>query len=165
MRRHKNVINLDEAESSERLMGERFGGAVKKLGVESGAAMIGCNYFEIAPGRALCPHHWHAANEEAIFIIEGEGTMRLGEESFPVRAGDYVTFPTGPQSAHQLNNTSDAVIRYLCFSTKLNTEVVGYPDSNKTAAIAGPDNSERWVAKWFPSDADVGYFEGEKTER
>jgi len=162
MRRHKNVINVAEAESAERLTGSRFGGAVKKLGVLAGGEKIGCNYFEIPPGRALCPHHWHASNEEAIFVIEGEGTMRIGSEEVPVRSGDYVAFPTGPETAHQLVNSGEAPLRYLCLSTKNPVEVVGYPDSKKIGALAGAAGSaDKWVGKFFPDDADVDYFVGE----
>ena len=164
MRRHANVVNLDEVDSAERLNGKRFGGSHKGIGKESGSIGLGCNYFEVPPGRAWFPHHWHAANEESIFITEGTGTMRIGDEEVVVRSGDYISFPPGPDSAHQLINTSEEPLRYLCFSTKNSVEVVGYPDSKKIAALAGDPmgpSDERWAASWFPEDAAVGYFVGE----
>lgn len=162
-RRHPNVANIDEVESNERLSGNRFGGSHKRLGKATGSAGIGCSLFEVPPGRALCPFHYHTANEESIFVLEGEGTMRIGDDEVAIRAGDYITFPVGPDHAHQLNNTGETPIRYLCFSTLLPTEVVGYPDSDKIAAVGyPPDGSETpWVAKWFPADAAVDYFHGE----
>jgi uncharacterized cupin superfamily protein len=39
--------------------------------------------------------------------------------------------PGGPETAHQIVNTSSRDIRYLAVSTMLMPEVVEYPDSNK----------------------------------
>src|SRR2546427_13010010 len=68
--------------------------------------------------------------------LEGEGSARIGDATVRLRAGDYVTFPTGPESAHILTNTGAGPLRYLCFSTLPTTEVVGYPDSKKIGAMA-----------------------------
>lgn len=40
-------------------------------------------------------HHFHASHTECIYIIEGEGTMELGEAIFPVKPGDFIQVPKG----------------------------------------------------------------------
>ena len=167
-RRHPHVVNLDEIEPRERLAGARWGARHRALGAAAARRQIGCGWFEVPPGRAAMPRHWHGAAEEALFILEGAGTLRIGEDTVAVRAGDWVAFPVGPDTAHRLDNTGDAPLRYLALSTQQPTDVVGYPDSGKIAAFSAPEGTRlgdpRWVAKWFPGDADVGYFHGEEME-
>jgi uncharacterized cupin superfamily protein len=82
-----------------------------------------------------------------------------------IRAGDYVTFPTGPDGAHQIVNTGASPLRYLAFSTLLPTEVVGYPDSEKIGVLATSRFGEApWVRSIFRLKDEVGYYDGEKTD-
>ena len=72
------------------------------------------------------------------FVIQGEGTLRYGEESRRIRAGDVICCPTGgPESAHQIINDSDATLSYLSVSTMMPAEVCEYPDSKKIGAFGG----------------------------
>jgi uncharacterized cupin superfamily protein len=165
-RRHPHIVNLDEVEPRKTTQGTRFGAAMKHVGRATGARGIGCTYFEIEPGRTAFPHHYHCVNEEAAYILEGEGRQRIGDTSVPVRAGDFITYPTGPAHAHQLVNTGRTPLRYLCFSTLSAAEVVGYPDSKKLAAAAAPSYEEamggkHWVRIIVREDAGIGYYDGE----
>jgi uncharacterized cupin superfamily protein len=164
--RHPNVIHLDDVPAMSREKGSKFGFSAKQLGEPTGAEQIGCNWFEVPPGRTAFPCHYHCAMEETVFILEGEGTARIGKDEVPVRAGHYLSYPVGPDHAHQLINTGSGPLRYLCFSTKATAEVVGYPDSNKVGAMGarrGAPFGDRWVGSWFPADAGVDYYEGEET--
>lgn len=165
-RRHPSVINLSEAESRTTEKGTRFGFTNKVLGHATGATGIGCSWYEVPPGRTAFPFHYHCANEEALFILEGEGSLRIGEERVSVSAGDYVTLVPGPDHAHQLINTGSAPLRYLCMSTLGTTaEVVGYPDSNKVGVLAVRKGWKfpeppliRLICK---AGASLDYYEGE----
>ena len=128
------------------------------------ANQLGCNWFEVPPGCTSFPMHYHCAIEEAVFVLQGRGTLRLGDQEVEVRGGDWITLLAGPDGAHQLLNTGDAPLTYLCFSNKVRADVVGYPDSNKIAAMASPSNdffAPPWVRAVFRADSTVGYFEGE----
>ena len=60
------------------------------------------------------PFHSHRVNEEMFYVVAGEGEVRLGTERFPIRAGDVIACPPGgPETAHQIINTSNAELRYL----------------------------------------------------
>lgn len=163
-RRHANVVNLDEVAPIEQ---ERagFACAARRLADQTGAADLGATYYEIPPGKTAFPAHYHCATEEAVFVIEGRGTLRIGDERVAVRAGDFLSFPIGPEHAHQLANDGDRPLRYLCISTVQTADVIGYPDSGKIGVIGTPRGapwSECWVAKWFRGDTDVDYFDGEE---
>ena len=132
-RRHMQVVNLTEVESRSIGMGSKFGASIKQIALPTGARGIGCSWYEVPPGKGAFPHHFHCANEEAIFVLDGEGTMRIGNDIVAVRSGDYITFPIGPQSAHQLRNTGTQALRYLCLSTMSTAEVLAIPIQKKSA--------------------------------
>lgn len=50
--------------------------------------------------------HRHDHCEEICFVLTGEGVATVGDESRPVREGNYHYIPTGVE--HWLCNTSDA---------------------------------------------------------
>ena len=162
-RRHPRVVNLAEAESRPWMVtGTKLGSTARRLGPLVGAQKLGCSWFEIEPGRAAFPFHWHAANEELIYVLDGEGTLRIGNDRVPVRGGDIIGMPPGPSAAHQLLNTGTAPLRYLCISTMLNVEVVGYPDSKKIGAMAAPTpGDEAWVRQMYFETDQKGYLDGE----
>jgi uncharacterized cupin superfamily protein len=162
--RHPQVTHVEDAEARTMSQGSRFGATIRPLGRATGATWLGCNHFEVEPGRTAFPHHYHCAIEEAVFILEGEGTLRLGDETMRVRAGDYVSFPAGPDHAHQITNSGPTPLKYLCVSTRSRTDVVGYPDSKKVAAMAGPSFDfldPPWLRAIYKQGTEVGYYDGE----
>ncbi len=168
-RRHPRVVNLDELEPKSSEKGTRFGATRRPLGAATGAAGLGCTHFEVPPGRTAFPHHFHCVLDEAIYILDGEGTLRVGEARVPVRAGDYINLPPGPDAAHQLLNSGTTPLRYLCFSTMSPVEVVGYPDSKKVAAratesAATAQKGQYWVSQIVRAGESLDYYDGEQTE-
>ena len=79
------------------------------------------------PGCRAWPYHYHLANEEAVYVLEGSGTLRIGGEEISISEGDYVALPARAQAAHQIVNDSEVVLRSLCFSTILESDVMIYP--------------------------------------
>ncbi len=161
---HPNIVNTADLEWNTRAHEPRFQCEHKPLAARAGGRELGCGLFRIQPGKTAFPIHFHHANEEAIYFIAGEGTLRLGEESHPVEAGDYIVFPAGGQ-AHQLINSSQRPLEYLCMSTMIQPEVVEYPDSGKIGVRADPPEREGQgrgrLHKNFLGDSDVDYYEGE----
>ena len=174
MARHKHVINIKDIEEKEVDVEDKFHHAVKGLGSSTGGEQLGCSYFRVAPGKYAFPLHSHFANEEAIYVLEGSGTLTIGGDDIQVSAGDYASMPTGRKYAHKLVNTGDTDLVYLCLSTNIVPEVTEYPDSGKVGVIAGAewnqmladfyagkDVSGQYVLKFYEKDANVDYFHGE----
>ena len=161
----KAIVHERDLEWMELSHGDRIGFKRKLLGQAAGAEKLGCSMFEVAPDKRAWPFHYHFANEEALYVLAGSGTLRLGAEEFAIDKGDFVTFRTGPEHAHQLINTGTEPLRYLCFSTMNSPEVAGYPDSGKLGIIGGraPGGSARVSAlrKCFRESSEVDYYEGE----
>jgi uncharacterized cupin superfamily protein len=168
-RRHPNVVNLDEVSSNEESHGG-FGHKRRRLGAEAGGKALGCGWFEIPPGKTAFPHHFHSAFEEALYVLEGAGEVRVGGERVAIRAGDYAAFPAGPERAHAVTNTGTGPLRYLALSspaTPATLDIVVYPDSKKVAFASGVDpvkgfRGGTWVMKLIKEDQPaLGYYDGE----
>ena len=100
------------------------------------ARKLGAGFDILEPGKIACPYHYHLAQEEMFVILEGEGTLRVAGERVPVRAGDVIIIPPGPEYAHHLINSGSAPMKYLSISTQERPEVCYYPDSDKLGAFA-----------------------------
>src|SRR5215471_3833522 len=166
--RHPQVVNADEVPSTNLSYGNRFQLTRKQLGMAAGARKLGCTLVELPPGKRSWPLHYHAANEEALYIFEGQGRVRIGDCDVPVRAGDYVALLSGPDGAHQTFNDSTAVLRYLCISTMIEPEVNFYPESNRVGFFAGSApggaREQRFLEGFVSLDACVDYWAREKVE-
>lgn len=53
------------------------GGRWKRLGREAGGERLGCTLEEIAPGERPAQYHYHTGNEEALYVLDGEGTLKM----------------------------------------------------------------------------------------
>ena len=70
------------------------------------------------------------------FILSGSGTLRLGDEKIIIKENDYVALPLGREHAHQVINTSNEELIYLCISTMIVPDVMEYSDSDKVGIRA-----------------------------
>ena len=132
------VRNIDELKLEHFEQGEKFACDAVRIGPLLGAKDLGFSYDVVQPGKRSCPFHSHRAEEEMFFIVSGIGTLRYGNETRKVRAGDFICCPTGgPETAHQLINNSNAALAYISVSTKLPAEVCEYPDSGKIGGFGG----------------------------
>jgi uncharacterized cupin superfamily protein len=160
-----NVIHEDDLDWIETNQGPAFRSRRKKLGGSAGARMLGASIYELPPGASAFPYHYHCANEELLYVLSGEGTLRLGDERVAVRAGSFIAMPLGPAHAHRLYNSSNATLKYLCVSTMIDPEVAVYPDSEKVGVMAGSapggDPSKRTLAGVYRQASGVGYYDGE----
>ena len=166
MKANSNVVNEQDLEWGEQSHGLKFGYRRKQLSSATGGEKLGCSLYEVSPGCRAWPYHYHLANEEAIYVLEGSGTLRIGERQITFSRGDYVAMPVGEGGAHQIINTSDEPLRYLCFSTMIEPDAMVYPDSIKIGLFAGSapggPKEKRTVSKFLRADAEVGYYEGEE---
>ncbi|WP_048078272.1 cupin domain-containing protein, partial [Halorubrum sp. AJ67] len=115
-------------------------------------------------------YHYHTANEEALYVLAGEGTLRLDGGTHSLRPGEFAAFPADASGAHRVVNDGDATLRYLVISTMREPEVTVYPDSEKFGVYVGSPpggRGSRSLEGYYRVDDDVDYWEGEAggTER
>ena len=75
----------------------RFRTTRKQLGSSAGGEKLGCSLYEVPPWRTAFPRHYHLANEEAIYMLEGSGTLRIGREEVELSQGTTWRCPWGAQ--------------------------------------------------------------------
>jgi len=108
----------------------------------------------IAPGKQSYPAHYHMLEEEHLLILEGQITLRLGENSHEMSAGDYVCFPAGQKAGHTLVNNSNAPCRYLIIGERNPNDVIVFTDSGRV--------SVRLTDEGYRKSATMDYWEGEE---
>ena len=137
--------------------GVRFGGRVKPVGARAGGGRVGVLIEELPPGKQSVPFHWHTHEEEHLWFLAGQATLRLGDATHAVAAGDYVCFPAGRPLGHCLINDSDEPCRYLVIGTRSPDDVCFYPDSGKVMVR----HADRLI---LATDAIRDYWDGERVD-
>jgi uncharacterized cupin superfamily protein len=118
---------------------------------------LGVVIEELDPGKQSVPAHYHVFEEEHLFVLDGEATLRLGPDTHTLRAGDYAMFPAGAPAAHCLANTGAEPFRFVMIGEHKSEEVVHYPDSGKVQLRA------RGVGQCYRLENPVPYWDGENT--
>lgn len=139
----------------------------KQLGAAAGGEDLGCSLYELPAGERSWPYHHHTANEEALYVLSGEGTLRLDDEAYPLRPGEYAAFPANESGAHRVVNDGDDPLRYLVVSTMREPDVTVYPDSGKLGVYVGSPpggDAERSLSGYYRIGDDVDYWEGEESD-
>jgi uncharacterized cupin superfamily protein len=132
------ILNIADIPLSDHGHGDGFAARLGQFGPLLGMKQLGCRLVVVPPGKKAWPYHFHHVNEELFVIIKGAGTLRYGGAEHPVKAGDVIACPAGgPETAHQLINTSEAELHYLAISTMMSPEVAEYPDSGKFGVMSG----------------------------
>jgi uncharacterized cupin superfamily protein len=104
----------------------------RDLGRAAGSERTGISHMTLPAGRSGYPPHCHSAEEEIFVVLEGEGTLLLGEEEHPVRPGSVIGRPPGTRVAHSFRaGTTDLV--YLAYGTREPNDIVYYPRSGKVS--------------------------------
>lgn len=101
----------------------------KRLGDAAGLTDFGVNLLRLPPGTWSAQRHWHTAEDEFVYILEGEVVLvtDAGEEF--LGAGDCAGFKAGVKDGHHLQNRShqDALVLEVG-SRKIAEDEGEYPD-------------------------------------
>jgi uncharacterized cupin superfamily protein len=162
--KRRPLINLDQVPLQAHGHGTHFEAHTGSIARQVGARKLGYRLVVVPPGKRAWPFHFHHVNEEMFYVIQGEGTLRYGDERFAVRSGDVIAAPPASGRAHQLINTSTGELRYLAVSTMEAPDVFEYPDSGKFGVFAGAApgaSGERTFSYFGRRDAEVDYWDGE----
>jgi uncharacterized cupin superfamily protein len=132
------IVNLRDCQVEpyeEVPAGRRF--SMRPLGEAAGSDRTGMTVYELEPGNAAWPYHFELADEEWMFVIDGEVVLRTPEGERTMRAGDVACFPIGAAGAHEVRNEGAAAARFALTSTRLGPGGGAiYPDSGKVFVYA-----------------------------
>ncbi|WP_172292915.1 cupin domain-containing protein [Pseudoruegeria sp. HB172150] len=85
----------------------------------------------LPPGSSSSIKHWHSAEDEMIYVLEGEITLIEGDEETVLHPGDAATFRANEPVGHCLINRSDAPTRCLVVGTRASYDRITYPDRDR----------------------------------
>ncbi len=134
----------------------------KRLSKSLDGEKLGCSLYELPAGERSWPYHYHTANEEALFVLDGTGQIRTPDGTTPLESGDYLQFPADEDGAHRVINDSDGLLRYLAISTMEEPDVTVYPDKEMFGVYCGSppgSDDERTFEGYYPIDAETDYWE------
>lgn len=100
-----------------------------KLGDAAGLTQFGVNLMRLPPGAWTSQRHWHSAEDEFVWVVEGEVVLVTNEGEQVLRSGDCAGFPAGVANGHHIQNRSDREAVLLeVGSRRPGEDVCDYPD-------------------------------------
>jgi uncharacterized cupin superfamily protein len=112
----------------------------RALGDALGLTKIGVNHTTLAPGKLSSMCHWHTAEDELIYVLEGEVVLRTSAGEQVLSAGTCAGFPAGVEEGHQLINRSTRPAVYLEISNRDAEDTAYYTDA-EVDLIANPPHA------------------------
>jgi uncharacterized cupin superfamily protein len=103
----------------KRLLGEFFG--LKNFGI---------NLTRLAPGALSSLRHSHSKQDEFVYVVQGNPTLRTNVGSMRLAPGMCVGFPAGTGNAHHLHNETTEEVLYLEIGDRTAGDAVDYPDDD-----------------------------------
>ncbi len=102
----------------------------KSLGDVTGLKRIGFHLIEVPPASFSTEFHMHHFEEECAYILEGHGTVFIGDAEHRVGPGDFIAYrPGGP--AHTMFNSGTVPLKCIVVGQRLDHDVTDYPELRK----------------------------------
>jgi len=130
-----------------------------RLGRQAGSERTGLSLWEVPPGEAAFPYHWHVAEEEIVVVLSGAPTLRTPSGTRVLDQGEVVCFRVGEEGAHLIANDTDEPVRFLSFSNA-QPDLVVYPESGKLGVFERKADGTG-IRAMFRMDDAVDYYKGE----
>ena len=127
--RPANVVSVADL-PEHRLSRPRVGDVSRDIGRGAGSVRAGLQHSVVEPGKLAAPQHCHSAEEEIYVILDGSGTLLLGDDETPVRPGHVVGLPPGTGVAHGVRAGEDGMT-FLAYGTRDPSDIGYYPRSGK----------------------------------
>jgi len=104
-----------------------------RLGDAAGLTQFGVNLLRLPPGVWSSQRHWHSAEDEFVYVLEGQVVLVSDAGEEVLRAGDCAGFKAGERDGHQLQNRTQADVVLLEIGSRdPDRDSVDYPDIDLT---------------------------------
>lgn len=115
-----------------------------RLGDAARLTQFGVNLLRLPPGAWSSQRHWHSAEDEFIYVLEGRVVLVTDRGEEMLSAGDCAGFPAGEADGHHLVNPGPAETVLLEIGSRARgRDSVSYPDID----LALPPGSANYVHK------------------
>ena len=94
-----------------------------------GLSQFGVHLETLPPGGLTSERHWHTAEDEFLYVLEGQATVIDGDGAHLLGPGGAAAWRQGDPNAHHVANRSAAPLRYIIVGSRVAGDVCHYPDS------------------------------------
>jgi uncharacterized cupin superfamily protein len=101
-----------------------------RLGDAAGLTQFGVNLLRLPPGAWSSQRHWHAKEDEFVYVLSGEVMLATNEGEEVLRAGDCAGFKAGDANGHCLRNRGTVDATVLEIGSRATDEHSTYSDIN-----------------------------------
>jgi uncharacterized cupin superfamily protein len=105
------------------------------LGDLFGLANFGVNLTRLAPNGISALRHAHSKQDEFIYVLQGNPTLRTDEGPTRLAPGMCAGFKAGSGNGHHLVNETDEEVIYLEVGDRTAGDEGSYPDDDLKAAF------------------------------
>ena len=144
--------NIHEPDWDAEMPDAPFRARAARVGAHAGAQELGATLYEIEPGGAISPYHFHHGNEELVIVLSGRPVVRMPGGPRPVDAGAVLAFPRGEDGAHAVTNPGPDQARVLVVSTMHFPDIAEHLDTGALLAITG-----QAAGRAFPTGSDMAF--------
>jgi uncharacterized cupin superfamily protein len=117
----------------------------QRLGNVVGLDQFGVNLTRLKPGAQSALRHWHSAEDEFVFVVEGTLVLCENDGETILTAGDAAGFKAGIANGHCLINRSGHDAVYLEIGTRAVRDDADYPDTD--LRVRKDENGVRYTNK------------------
>lgn len=150
----KNIVNVDSIEMEDWSLGEVYKGKSAEDATKLKTEKLGFHVEILSPKKYSCPYHYHHAEEELFYVLEGEATLRQNNTYRTTSKGDLIWFGLGEEYSHQFYNHTNEDFKFIAISNLDKSDIVYYPDSGKV--------NIRRTREIFKQDDKVPYITDEE---
>ncbi len=118
----------------------------QRIGKAAGLKNFGVNLTTLQPGSQSALRHWHSAQDEFVYIVQGELVMITDDGEQQLNPGDMACFPAAKANGHHLVNRSHAPATYLEVGDKSTPDRAEYPDDD-LVCVPMPDGKRQFERK------------------
>lgn len=103
------------------------------LGNLFGLDQFGVNIVTLEPGAWSSFRHWHATEDEFVYVLDGEITLADDDGDHVMTSGMCAGFKAGRPNGHHLKNLSEKPATYLEVGTRNKVDTSTYSDIDMKA--------------------------------
>lgn len=101
------------------------------VGEAGGLTQFGAFIEILPPGSRSSLKHWHGAEDEMVYVLDGQVTVVEGDAETLLGPGDAATFRAGVPVGHFLENRGSEPTRCLVVGTRASVDRIVYPDHDR----------------------------------
>lgn len=109
----------------------------QRVGNAAGLKNFGVNLTTLAPGSQSALRHWHTAQDEFVYVLQGELVLITEGDEQVLCAGDMAGFAADVANGHHLVNRTNEPATYLEIGDRTYPDRADYPDDDLLCVPTG----------------------------